>query len=248
MSLTRKAYERIRNAIVYGDLEFGAQLSETQIAKTLSMSKAPVRAAFMELRDKGLVNIVPQSGTYVFSPTSDDVRALSHLRALLEDEALREAMRRNPEQLLRRMDEALAKMKRALANKDYEAYGLADNSYHLAIIEESGNRYLMNAYLLGSAALEALRVRLQKGGNFRDRSYGEHSDMIKLLRTGKIAEAAEILHTHIVIINDRLDLLHLRPDVEPQEERTENQIGARRDSAATAAPRRRAARDRNAAR
>ena len=30
------------------------------------MSKAPVRAAFIELRDKGLVNIVPQSGTYVF--------------------------------------------------------------------------------------------------------------------------------------------------------------------------------------
>ncbi len=239
MSLTRKAYDRIRNAIVYGDLEFGAQLSETQIAKTLGMSKAPVRAAFMELRDKGLVNIVPQSGTYVFSPTSDDVRALSRLRALLEDEALREAMKRNPEHLLRRMDEALAKMKRALAGKDYEAYGLADNSYHLAIIEESGNRYLMNAYLLGSAALEALRVRLQKGGNFRDRSYGEHSDMIKLLRAGKIAEAAEMLRTHIVVINDRLDLLHLRPDGESHEEHAEGHIGARRENAA--APRRRAA-------
>jgi DNA-binding GntR family transcriptional regulator len=210
MSLTRKAYERIRNAIVYGDLEFGEQLSETQIAKTLGMSKAPVRAAFIELKDKGLVNIVPQSGTYVFSPTAEDVRALSQLRALLEHEALFEAMKRNPDQLLRRMEECLAQMKRALSKKDYEAYGLADNAYHLAIIEESGNRYLKGAYLLGSAALEALRVRLQKGGNFRDRSYGEHSDMIKFLRAGKIEKAAEMMRTHILIINDSLDILPLR--------------------------------------
>ena len=64
MSLTREAFERIREAIVSGALEFGEPLSETQIAKALGMSKAPVRAAFMELRDKGMVNIVPQSGTY----------------------------------------------------------------------------------------------------------------------------------------------------------------------------------------
>jgi DNA-binding GntR family transcriptional regulator len=48
VSLTRDAFERIREAIVSGALEFGEPLSETQIAKALGMSKAPVRAAFME--------------------------------------------------------------------------------------------------------------------------------------------------------------------------------------------------------
>ena len=79
VSLTREAFERIREAIVSGALEFGEPLSETQIAKALGMSKAPVRAAFMELRDKGLVNIVPQSGTYVFSPTR---RGRSHVELI----------------------------------------------------------------------------------------------------------------------------------------------------------------------
>jgi DNA-binding GntR family transcriptional regulator len=66
MSMTSEAFDRIRDAIVSGGLEFGEPLSETQIAKALGMSKAPVRAAFIELRDKGLVTVVPQSGTYVF--------------------------------------------------------------------------------------------------------------------------------------------------------------------------------------
>ena len=53
------------NAIVTGKFEFGERLSEEQIARALGMSKAPVRAAFTDLRDMGLVSIVPQAGTYV---------------------------------------------------------------------------------------------------------------------------------------------------------------------------------------
>src|SRR5215510_2547823 len=134
MSLTEKAYQRIRGAIVQGDLAFGEQLSETQIGKALGMSKAPVRAAFIRLKDKGLVNIVPQSGTYVFSPTAEDVQGLSHLRAVLENEALHEAMKHRQTRLLQRLDSALADMKTAVAARDWPSYGSADNDYHRAII------------------------------------------------------------------------------------------------------------------
>ncbi len=211
MSLTKEALDRIRNAIVSGDLEFGEQLSETQIAKALGMSKAPVRAAFIELKDKGLVTIVPQSGTYVFSPTAEDVRTLSHFRALLENEALREAMKNRAAQLLARLDDAITRMRRALAAKNYEAYGKADNGYHIAILEESGNRYLLNAYHLGATALEALRVRLQKGGGIRERSFEEHVEMADMLRAGKIEEAVALMRTHILVINDSLSMLPLTP-------------------------------------
>lgn len=210
MSLTSEAFERIRTAIVSGRLEFGEQLSETQIANALGMSKAPVRAAFIELKDKGLVTIVPQSGTYVFSPTAEDVRTLSNFRALLENEALHEAMKRRPAELVARLDEVTARMQRALAAKDWEAYGKADNAYHLAILEESGNRYLVRAHQISATALEALRVRLQRGG-FRERSFGEHVEMADLLRAGKVDEAARLMRLHILVINDSLDLLPLTP-------------------------------------
>jgi DNA-binding GntR family transcriptional regulator len=209
MSLTEKAYQRIRGAIVQGDLAFGEQLSETQIGKLLGMSKAPVRAAFMRLKDNGLVKIVPQSGTYVFSPSAEDVRGLSHLRAVLENEALHEAMKHRPAQLLQRLDAALVEMKTAIAAKDWTAYGNADNAYHRAIIEESGNPYLVHAYYLGAAALEALRVRLQAGG-LRERSIGEHIEMAKLLRARQVEKAAKLLRLHILVINDSLDVLPLQ--------------------------------------
>jgi DNA-binding GntR family transcriptional regulator len=213
MSLTREAFERIRDAIVSGALEFGEHLSETQIANALGISKAPVRAAFMELKDKGLVNIVPQSGTYVFSPTPEDVRMLSHLRALLEEEAVRQAMKLQPGPLFVKLDEAIARMKRARETKNWEIYRKADSSFHFSILEESGNRYLLNAYHVGAAALEALRVRLQSGrNNFRQQSFDEHIEMAKLLRAGKIDDACKILRRHILIINDSLNTFPLNPE------------------------------------
>src|SRR5437868_2432631 len=112
MSMTSDAFDRIRDAIVSGGLEFGEPLSETQIAKALGMSKAPVRAAFIELRDKGLVTVVPQSGTYVFSPTADDVRTMSEFRAVLENQALREAIKLRRAAVLTRLDDAIADMRK----------------------------------------------------------------------------------------------------------------------------------------
>jgi DNA-binding GntR family transcriptional regulator len=202
MSMTREAFDRIRDAIVSGGLELGEHLSESAIAKALGMSKAPVRAAFIELRDKGLVSVVPQSGTYVFTPTSEDVRTMSEFRAVLENQALREAFRLRREVMFERLDAAVATMRDAIAVSDWDGYRTADNAYHLAFLEECGNPYLLRAHDLTSSTLEALRVRLQGGaGNFRERSFREHLEMVALLQAGKIDEAAAVLRDHILIIN-----------------------------------------------
>jgi DNA-binding GntR family transcriptional regulator len=174
------------------------------------MSKAPVRAAFIELRDKGLVTIVPQSGTYVFSPTAEDVRTMSEFRALLENQALAEAYASRRDVMLGRMDDAIRAMRKAIAAKNWNAYRNADSNFHLAFMEECGNRFILKAYHLTSTALEALRVRLQRGaGNFREQSFREHCDIAAFLREGKTEAAAAILRQHILVINQSLHTLPL---------------------------------------
>jgi hypothetical protein len=104
-------------------------------------------------------------------------------------------------------------MKTARETKNWEIYRKADSSFHFTILEESGNRYLLNAYQPGAAALEALRARLQSGrNNFRQQSFDEHIEMAKLLRAGKIDDACKILRRHILIINDSLNTFPLNPE------------------------------------
>ena len=114
---------------------------------------------------------------------------LSSFRALLEEEAVRVANKRNGPRLWVRLDEAIVRMRRAVAIKDWDAYRKSDSAFHHAFLEESENRYLLNAYHLGAPALEALRVRLQSGlNNFRERSFNEHIEIARLLRAGEVEQ------------------------------------------------------------
>ncbi|MGE0818154.1 MAG: GntR family transcriptional regulator, partial [Candidatus Nanopelagicales bacterium] len=61
--LRDEAYDALRAAIVSGDLEPGAILSEGDLADWLGVSRAPVRAALARLVDDGLVETKPQSFT-----------------------------------------------------------------------------------------------------------------------------------------------------------------------------------------
>lgn len=213
MSLTQEASERIRDAIVSGKFEFGERLSEEQIARALGMSKAPVRAAFMELRDMGLVTIVPQAGTYVFTPSRKDVEEMSQFRAMLEKEALQMALERNRSGLVQQLSAAISQMDHAIESGDRLRYSTADSAFHRVILQIAGNRYLEKAYDLTATALAALRARLQSGeGDYWHRSYAEHTRMRDLIDQGEFEAAHALLQEHILIINRSLAL----PDTNTQ--------------------------------
>jgi DNA-binding GntR family transcriptional regulator len=208
VSLSKEAFTRIRDAIVSGDLKFGERLSEVQIADALGMSKAPVRTAFFELRDKRLVTIVPQAGTYVFSPSREDVREMSTFRAVLETAALRLSMQAASEAVLGTLNATIRRMEEALNTAEWKQYEAADMAFHQAFIRNSGNSYLPQAYDLTASGIEALRVCLQSGsGDYRKQSFAEHKQILLHLEAGRLDQAAAALEAHIMVINDAdLDL------------------------------------------
>ena len=74
-TLKEIAADRIREAIVQGRMKLGEPLSENYLAETLQVSKTPIREALSLLNMEGLVNIVPQKGTFVFSMDNQQMLA-----------------------------------------------------------------------------------------------------------------------------------------------------------------------------
>src|SRR4051812_2280005 len=83
------AYDRLRAAIVTADLEPGRQLSETELAGRLGISRTPVREALVRLRDDRLVEVVPQLGTFVARIRDSAVADAQFIREALECAAVR---------------------------------------------------------------------------------------------------------------------------------------------------------------
>ena len=191
------AYEKLLRAIVQGRLDFGEPLSENDLACALKLSKAPVRESLNELRLRGLVEVVPRSGSYVFSPTAEQIGELCDYRTLLESNALRISMDRHPRTLLKTLKGIVARMRLALSHGDVKLGNDLDKKFHMSIIASSDNRYLTESYEHISLTVEALRCRVMSTSLYRSRVQDEHAKIVNLLADGQISKAVRVLENHV---------------------------------------------------
>jgi DNA-binding GntR family transcriptional regulator len=197
-SLTAWATEQIRQAIVEGRLPLGGALSELRLAAALGVSRTPVREALNALQQQGLIDIQPQSGSFVFLPSEEAVGELCEFRRIAEVAALRLCFARRSEDALRQLRAANAAMERATSTGDGIAISRADAAFHQAIADHSTNSHLIKAYKLISGRVGALLTyNLTANATARKRSMAEHRAMIVAFARGDIDRAEAILDEHI---------------------------------------------------
>jgi DNA-binding GntR family transcriptional regulator len=196
-SIGEEVLDRLREAIVSGDLGLGEELSERQLALRLGVSKTPVREALAQLRLEGLVRASPPKGLAVFTLSATEVREICELRQTLETAAMRHAMRRNPEETIAAIDATIATMRAALAAGDIKGYLAADTLFHLRFFQFCGNAYLLETYQMHLGKVAALRTHLAQKPQHTEMSFEEHLTMRELLSRDRIEEAAAVLDAHI---------------------------------------------------
>jgi DNA-binding GntR family transcriptional regulator len=194
-TLTEQAADAIRARIVSGEFHFGEALSEIALATELGVSKTPVREAFLQLKNEGLVEIMPQRGTFVFQMTGEQLRQLVEMRALLETASLRFAMR-NGALLGTALQTIVGRMAVAVEAGDHAAYRSHDAQFHQAIISASGNAFIVSAYSIIAFRVQALRNRLSLDGQ-NWRSFEGHDDVARHVRDDNVDAAQAKLREHI---------------------------------------------------
>jgi DNA-binding GntR family transcriptional regulator len=142
--LTEQVSQVLKEAILNGELQPGAQLVETELQKQLGVSRSPLREAFRDLEKMGLVSIIPRRGTFVRAITRKDIEENFPVRAALEGLAAREAHPQMGPNDLARMADALKGMRRAGQDKDHEAYRKNHLAFHDIFIQASDNQLLID--------------------------------------------------------------------------------------------------------
>ncbi len=75
---------RIRRAILLGDLRPGTRILQAELAERMGTSITPVRAALRHLAGEGLIHIEPQRSVLVHKPTLAELAEIYEIRLLLE--------------------------------------------------------------------------------------------------------------------------------------------------------------------
>ena len=191
--LTDLACERIRAAIVDGELDLGEQVSEAQLAQRLGVSKTPVREALLRLKNEGLVEIHPQRGTFVFRLDAAQVGQLCRYRATIETAALREAAASQAPQLARAMAKIVTAMWAAERARDPKALARLDMDFHGQFFAHCGNPYLLAGYEVIRSQLVAMRHRAPIAN-----AVASHQVLVDAVKAGHVERACALLVEHVL--------------------------------------------------
>ncbi|WP_436500318.1 GntR family transcriptional regulator [Actinokineospora sp. HUAS TT18] len=188
--LSEGAYDVVRKSIIDGTFPPGFQLVESQLARKLNVSQAPMREALRRLNHEGLVTVIPHKGSYVTEVSESDAQQAREVRNALEELAARTITGKLAEDYVERLHTEVGRMREAAAANDIAAFRHYDTAFHRTVIEASGNIYLNRMWTQLEPILTALGVvsNPRWTGDWSKMAEA-HSDLVTLL-TGSDPEAA----------------------------------------------------------
>lgn len=206
-------YDQLLDLLTWGNLPPDSGLSIDGLAAQLEVSPTPVREALARLEATGLVQRKARRGYRVAKPMSQaQMRELVDARLVLEMGTIARAMQHRNELLpdleaafkrhqkgAQRILNMTAEDNQQEAVRDYFA---DDWSFHEAILNHCGNRYLVHA--VNSLSFRVHRMRQAIGSGVSDAEYAlaEHLEILEAVRRGDTAGAVAAMERHL----DKLDI------------------------------------------
>ncbi|HTC85617.1 MAG TPA: GntR family transcriptional regulator [Candidatus Acidoferrum sp.] len=137
--LADQVKERILEGILTGRHPLDSRLVETQVARELGTSQAPVREALRGLEALGVVEITPFRGARVRRPTRREILEAYVVRSTLEALAARLAVPRLTGDDLAALQAELEAMRAAARDDDGRGLAEADARFHGRIVTVADN-------------------------------------------------------------------------------------------------------------
>ncbi|MBP0633470.1 GntR family transcriptional regulator [Cupriavidus sp. AcVe19-1a] len=203
-SLDRQAADWIRDAIFSGNLAPGSRLTEIALAKQIGLSRSTVRAGMQRLASEGLLIQHAYTGWEVVSLSAEDAWELYTLRSNLEGMASKLAAANIDDAGRKKLREALAALKSAIADMDRRRIAEADLAFHKTVVALSGHRRLIVQYGLISDPVMLYILMTTKLMEYSEAIYAEHEHMASAILQGDTAEAEKLAHDYAQMHGERL--------------------------------------------
>jgi DNA-binding GntR family transcriptional regulator len=200
--MAEAALERLREAIIMGELTAGTPLRLEDLARTLGMSISPIREAVRQLEALGLAEHVPHHGAKVMGLDVEELRELFSIRLALEGMAVRRAA-----ELFQPSDAASARehlhaYDEARRRGDIRQAVRSHGAFHFALYEAARSAWLLRLIRPAWDSCERYRPVLLAKGAVQDRHEELDGDLLAACEAHDGDRAARALHDHLELAAD----------------------------------------------
>ena len=195
----------------------GDKISENELCRQYGVSRHIIRTVISRLKERMLLTVYPQRGTFVSLIDMKTVELILFIRESVEQEAIR-LLQFEKQEVRDRMSEAMKACieRQSIAisdNIDMDAFYLLDNEFHGCLLEAVGKKDVMG--IIREDYIHFRRWRnfdVVRSGRQRE-IIEEHTALMHALVKNETKEAHEILHMHL---NTENRLRHIRENVAPE--------------------------------
>jgi DNA-binding GntR family transcriptional regulator len=195
VGLQAQARAEIKGAITEGRLEAGSLTSVRALSELLGISRTPVREAFVDLANDGLVQFERNRGVRIQATQVHDIDEIFDLRLMLEVPAVRRAVPFCTRVEIAALERELTAM---AANVDDEhVFMTHDRAFHDVLLQTLGNTRLVQVV---DGLRDQTRVRgFSTVGRSRPLKeiVTEHRRIFRFVKSGDARGASEAMARHI---------------------------------------------------
>jgi DNA-binding GntR family transcriptional regulator len=200
-----RAYDQVRELIVWGRLSPGSRIVESEIADRLGISRTPTRSALHRLQQEGYVAVLNRGKErrLIVAPlTQDDARELFHIVGQLEGLAARSAAERPASRRaevvarLQELNRELAQAARQPRPDPLRIFDL-DTAFHRTYVENgAGPRLLALHDAIKPQAERYIRLYISSLVDEIATSVEEHDAIIRHIGEGDSVAARQAVDTN----------------------------------------------------
>lgn len=191
----------LRNDLVTMRLKPGTALNEKELCQAFGVSRTPVREALLRLAEEGLVDIHPQSGTFVSRIAASAVRDAMVIRQALERVCARQAALVADKADLAALRRLIVKQKEAAVGGALDDFHAADEALHQTLADIAGHPNIWRVVKREKAQVDRFRLLTLPLPKRAAQVVTEHQRIVDAVakRDPAAAEAAMQAHLEAVL-------------------------------------------------
>jgi DNA-binding GntR family transcriptional regulator len=196
-------HQALTGILLAGRLPPGTQLVETRLAAIFGVTRERVRKVLHRLGHERLVDIVPNRGCFVSSPTLAQAREIYDARRIVEGGIVAWLAGRLDADQLRRLEDHAKREHEALHQGDRAMSIALSGEFHMLLAQCTGSDYVVRA-LQELVSRTSMLVAFFEPAASSECACDEHDDILGALRQGDAARAGKAMHVHLSLIETRL--------------------------------------------
>ncbi|HEX7982684.1 MAG TPA: GntR family transcriptional regulator [Duganella sp.] len=200
-----RIHRAVVNAVMSHRLPPGTHLGEADFCELYQVSRTTVRKALQRLAHDHIIELRPNRGAVIASPTPEEARDIFAARRAIEREIMPLVIRNATPASLRQIRAALEAEDQARRTGDRAAWIRLGGEFHILLAELAGN-HVLRRFMAELVSRCSLIIALYETPGAPMCGNDEHQDLATLIEQGNIDEATHLIEHHLLQIEARLRL------------------------------------------